>query len=41
MKKILLLIFLIFTPIILLTSYNKTQYYECGDFVYVIIEEDG
>ena len=41
MKKILLLIFLIFTPIILLTSCNKTQYYECGDFVYIIIEEDG
>ena len=41
MKKILLLIFLIFTPIILLTSCNKTQYYECGDFVYTIIEEDG
>ena len=41
MKKILLLIFLIFTPAILLTSCNKTQYYECGDFLYTIIEENG
>ena len=41
MKKILLLIFLIFTPIILLTSCGEVKTYECGDFLYTIIEENG